>query len=210
MKFWLRTRVLPPLAAALVRLLGMTLRMRITGRERLERLTAEGGPVIFAFWHNRLLLLPYFYRRFFQGRKLVVMMSRSRDGQMVADYAGQFGVEAARGSTSKAGAFAYRQLLRDLEARGCDVGVTPDGPRGPRYVVQHGIIKLAQTTGRPIIGVTCHYGWKTELRSWDRFQIPWPFSKCELVLMDPLPVPEGVGEAGEGELARELARRLGV
>ena len=209
MKRWVRLHILPPLAAGLVRLLGMTLRIRVTGRERLERLVADGEPVIFAFWHNRLLVLPFFYGRFFRGRKLVVMMSRSRDGQMVADYAGQFGVEAARGSTSKAGAFAYRQLLRDLEARGCDVGVTPDGPRGPRYAVQPGIIKLAQTTGRPIIGVTCHYGWKTELRSWDRFQIPWPFSTCELVVAEPLPVPADIDEAAGAELARELARRLG-
>jgi lysophospholipid acyltransferase (LPLAT)-like uncharacterized protein len=87
--------------------------------------------------------------------------------------------------------------------------VTPDGPRGPRYQVHPGILRLAQATGRPIIGVTTHVRWKRVLKSWDRFQVPLPFSRCELISSEPIFVPPEATEEDLAKLAARVAEALG-
>lgn len=202
---WLKKKVvpwaLPPLAAGFIRALGATLRIEV--RDESGSLPQGGSPgVLFAFWHNRILMLPYFYEKFCPGRTLTVMMSRSRDGKLIADIAAKFGVGAARGSTSKFGSNAFRNLVRKLQAGSQDVGITPDGPRGPLHSVQPGVVALAQKTDCPVVTVTCHYDRKWELNSWDRFQIPKPFSRCEVVIGTPIP-------PGCDDLAGQIARQLG-
>jgi lysophospholipid acyltransferase (LPLAT)-like uncharacterized protein len=120
---------------------------------------------------------------------------------------GKFGVEQVRGSSSRRGP----QALLELSGRGklgYDLAVTPDGPRGPRYVVQKGVIALAQVTGLPIIPVTCNTRRKICLKSWDGFQIPLPFSRCELILNEAIHVPREACEVKREALRLELEGSL--
>lgn len=175
-------RFLTPLAALLIRLLGATLRIRIHDQAGVTKKKFKDG-YLFAFWHNRLLMMPFFYQKLFPGRKLAVMISRSRDGQIISDIVKHFGIQAVRGSSSKKGSAAYRQLLKELVNEKKDVAVTPDGPRGPKYQAHPGAISMAQVSGYAILPLRCRYEWKIECKSWDGFQIPLPFSKCDFYLM---------------------------
>ncbi len=122
------------------------------------------------------------------------MVSASRDGGFLSGVLECFGVQPVRGSTSRRGPQALRELTTWAK-RGYDLAITPDGPRGPCYVVQDGIIALAQLTEMPIVPVSYHLGWKIRLKSWDRFQIPLPFSRCEMFYEKPIRVPRGASES---------------
>src|SRR5258708_39515635 len=154
---------------------------------------AEGQdtqPVIFCLWHNRLAISMIVHRR--HPRKLAALVSASKDGALLAAVLGAFGVEWVRGSSSRRGPQALLELTSRAEL-GYDLAVTPDGPKGPRYVVQKGVIALAQVTGLAIIPVTCNTNRKISIKSWDQFQIPLPFSRCELILNQPILVPREAG-----------------
>ena len=157
-------------------------------------------PVIIAFWHNRTFLMAPFYERYCGrgGRTSYTFISRSRDGQFMADVAACFGVQAVRGSSSRHGTSAALAALRKADDRRIDLTITPDGPRGPVYEVQPGVLRLAQSTGRPIAAIDAQLTWKFELKSWDHFQIPVPFSRCHLVVAPLIRVP---AEAVDAELA---------
>jgi lysophospholipid acyltransferase (LPLAT)-like uncharacterized protein len=162
-------------------------------------------PVIFCLWHNRLAISMIVHRR--HPRKLAALVSASKDGALLAAVLGMFGVEQVRGSTSRRGPQALLEMAGCAE-RGYDLAVTPDGPKGPRYVVQKGVISLAQVTGLPIIPVTCNTRRKICAKSWDGFQIPLPFSRCELILKEPILVPREAGEGEREELRLELQGSL--
>jgi lysophospholipid acyltransferase (LPLAT)-like uncharacterized protein len=163
-------------------------------------------PVIMAFWHNRTFLMPIFYEKYCWGNTTFTFISRSRDGQFMADVARQFGVMAVRGSSSRHGVSAALAALRKAREEQVDITITPDGPRGPRYKVQPGILRLAQATQRPIVAIDCRLEWKWELKSWDRFRIPIPFTRCHLRTAAPIHVP---AEAGEEEL-EAISKRVAV
>lgn len=172
---------------------------------------ARGGPAIYCLWHNRLALCMETFlhqtRPRSLGNGLAVMVSASKDGALLAAVLEQFGVQPARGSSSRRGPRALLELT-SWAKRGFDIGITPDGPRGPRYVVQPGVVLLAQLTGRPIIPFGYYARRKFEVRSWDRFQIPLPFSRCEMTLSKPIHVPRDATEAQREELRREVERVL--
>ncbi|MFH1066773.1 MAG: lysophospholipid acyltransferase family protein, partial [bacterium] len=193
----------------IIRLLGATLRMRVHDPEGLLQETSA-QPWLFAFWHNRILMFPYFYQKYLPQRRCVVMISRSKDGQLITDVAAGFGIQAVRGSSSKKAMQAYREILRTLNNTGKDGAVTPDGPRGPRYRAHPGIILLAQMSQRPSLPVTCHFQWKIELKSWDKFQLPLPFSRCDLHLLPPLFVSPAINEETKEKLRAELEKSLGL
>jgi lysophospholipid acyltransferase (LPLAT)-like uncharacterized protein len=168
-------------------------------------------PAIFCVWHNRLALSLLMYRHYArqarQEHRLAALVSASRDGGIAARILELFGVKPVRGSTSRRGPQALLELTT-WAAQGYDLAITPDGPRGPRYVVQPGVVALAQVTGRPIVPAAYHLRWKFCLRSWDRFQVPLPFGRVEMRFGEPFPVPREATE-GEREQARlELQRRL--
>jgi lysophospholipid acyltransferase (LPLAT)-like uncharacterized protein len=140
-------------------------------------------------------------------RKLAALVSASKDGALLAAVLSRFGVEHVRGSTSRRGPQALLEMTSRAE-NGYDLAVTPDGPKGPRYVVQQGVIALAQVTQLPIIPVTCNTQWKICLNSWDRFQIPLPLSRCELILRRPILVPRAADEAQREQRRRELEETL--
>jgi hypothetical protein len=145
----LKLAVLPALGYAVIRCLGWTLRLQRLHAERVEALWAEGQNVIVAFWHGRQLMMPLAARR----PKAAVLISEHRDGELIARILSWFHLAAIRGSSSRGGSRALRQLVKAGE-EGDDLVVTPDGPRGPRCVAHAGIIELAKLTGLPIVPVT--------------------------------------------------------
>ncbi len=186
----------PPLGAAALRLLTATCRIRFVEGRAGERWRA-GTPFIFATWHSRVLLLPALYR----GRRLRVLISRSRDGEMIARLCARFGLDVARGSSSRGGAEALRALTRAL-AEGTSVMVVPDGPRGPREVVKPGLVALAALSGAAIVPVALGASSEWRLRSWDGFRVPRPFARCVVRFGEPITVPRGADPD-----AREAARK---
>jgi lysophospholipid acyltransferase (LPLAT)-like uncharacterized protein len=170
----------PPIAAAAVRVLGATLRVRACGIEPLVPMWRSGQPLIYAVWHGRILMVPWMSARLQRtrgARRVRVLASRSRDGELVARYVRRFGLGVVRGSSSRGGAAALRALARALRA-GEDVAVVPDGPRGPRCRVQPGVVMLAATTGAPIIPMAFAARPARRLRSWDQLLVPAPFARC--------------------------------
>lgn len=166
---------------------------------------SKDQPVIFCLWHNRLAISMLIHRRY--PRKLAALVSASKDGALLAAVLSRFGVEQVRGSTSRRGPQALLELASRAQL-GYDLAVTPDGPKGPRYVVQQGVIALAQVTQLPIIPVTCNTRWKLCLKSWDHFQIPLPLSPCELILNKPIAVPRQASESEREERRCELEQVL--
>ena len=170
----------PPLISAL----GRTLRWRVEGIEHLERLEHAGRRPILAFWHGRILTATYYFR----NRRIVVMISENFDGEWIARIIRRFGYETSRGSTSRGGQRALLQLKRDME-KGLPAGFAVDGPRGPARLVQPGVVWLAKLTGNPVVPFHIEALKHWSLRSWDRTQIPKPFSRVALAIGEPIEVP---------------------
>jgi lysophospholipid acyltransferase (LPLAT)-like uncharacterized protein len=166
---------------------------------------------IFAIWHNRLALSLAMYHRYVANRthdrKMAAMVSASRDGGLLARALELFDTIPVRGSSSRRGPQALRELVAAAE-QGCDLAITPDGPRGPCYVLQEGVVAAAQLTGLPILPVVYHLSWKWTLKSWDRFQIPLPFCLCSVTVGEPVRVPTTLDDAGREAVRVDLERRL--
>jgi lysophospholipid acyltransferase (LPLAT)-like uncharacterized protein len=192
------------LAATLLRLCFKTWRLRWHDSGEYPE---TKGPVIFCVWHNRLPAALASYDDFVQSRwpakGLAAMISASRDGSFVASVAERFGVQPIRGSTSRRGPQALLEATTWME-RDYSIVMLPDGPRGPVYQIQDGIIYLAQLTGRPIIPTSNFTRWKIRLRSWDRFQIPLPFARCQSYCGEPIWVPRDATEAQREQLRAKL------
>ncbi|HOX01072.1 MAG TPA: lysophospholipid acyltransferase family protein [Candidatus Paceibacterota bacterium] len=190
----------------MIRALALTVRCRLdpasAGYERVK-----AGPVIFCIWHDRLALCLSLYRRYVTGpcpgRRMAALVSASRDGAFLAKILECYGIEPVRGSTSRRGPQALLELTTWGE-QGFDLAITPDGPRGPRHVVQEGIMALAQLTGLPIVPAAYRLGWKWRLRSWDRFQVPLPLSRCLVTFAPPMSVPESATDAERERLRQAL------
>jgi len=169
------------------------------------------GSVIFSIWHNRLPFSLIMYRRYARQKKqphqMAAIVSASKDGGVVARILEHFGVQPVRGSSSRRGPQALLELTTWAE-RGYDLAITPDGPRGPRYVVQPGAMALAQLTGRPLVPVSYHLSWKICLKSWDRFQIPLPFGRAVMKFGEPLRVPREASDQQREILRQQLEQRM--
>ncbi len=183
--------LIAPAIALVVRLWCLTLRFRHINREGERELLGSGRAFILAFWHGRMFPLPYIYRRPFG----YILVSRSRDGELVGQVLKHFNSDLVRGSTTspggrdKGGGRALRELV-SLMRKGHSAGITTDGPKGPRHRVQMGIITLAALTGAPIVPVTFGARHARRFGSWDRFLLPYPFSETVVIWGDPLEVPE--------------------
>jgi len=169
------------------------------------------GQAIFCLWHNRLALCVKIYFKF-RGRQfappgLAGLVSASRDGALLAAIFQRFGVQPVRGSSSRRGPQALLELKTWAE-RGYDLAITPDGPRGPRYIVQDGVMSLAQITGLPVVPFSYFLKWKIQLKSWDGFQIPLPFSICEVTAGKIFNVPREVSNDAREELRKQLEAEL--
>ena len=138
---------------------------------------------------------------------MAALVSASKDGGFLTGILEYFGVEAVRGSSSRRGSQAVLELTTWAERR-YDLAITPDGPRGPCYVVQDGVMSLAQLTGLPIVPFSYNLSWKIRVKSWDRFQIPLPFSRCEMNLAKPIHVPREATDAEREVLRQRLEASL--
>jgi hypothetical protein len=198
------------LVFALVRAVSATLRYRWIDRSGYFD-DGPAGPAIYCVWHNRLALCLIEYygyaKKHSQTSGMAALVSASEDGGFLASILECFGVQPVRGSSSRRGAQALLELTSKAES-GCDLAITPDGPRGPRYVVQEGVIGLAQITGLPIIPASYYLRWKIQAKSWDRFQIPVPFSRCEMVFGMPVRVPRETSDVEREALRQQLERTL--
>jgi lysophospholipid acyltransferase (LPLAT)-like uncharacterized protein len=179
-----RGRALIGLALGGFRLWAKTLRFRVEDPEDVLQ-TSRDEPFILSVWHNRLLLLPPVFSRCFPNRRNVGLVSASRDGDFVSILVERFGHGTVRGSTSRKGVVALRQLV-DALASGSNVLITPDGPRGPVYEVNQGIIFVAQKSGSAVVPMHIEFGNAWRLKSWDRFFIPKPFSRVRVIFGSPL------------------------
>jgi hypothetical protein len=200
----LQVAVIAAVGYRLVALLGSTLRWRVEGMEHFEAVMASPQRPVMGFWHGRILTATYYFRR----RGIVVITSENFDGEWIARIIERFGYGTARGSTSRGARKATLQLVRELR-RGRPVGFTLDGPRGPARVAQPGAVWLAGATGSPVLPFHLEASAHWTLRSWDRTQIPKPFSTVTLVIGTPMHVADGLDDEGRERVRKELEGRLG-
>ena len=200
-----RAQLIATVGAWIVRLIVATLRFRVRddagviGRPATPRL-------IWAFWHNSLFVIPHLLNHYLSHRPGSALTSASRDGEMLAAFLERFNVRPIRGSSSRQGAAALLEMKRLIE-QGFDVAITPDGPRGPRYHLNPGVITLAQKTGALIMPIRVHYSRCWRLKTWDSFEIPKPFATVNIVLL-PLYRVAPASSAEEFELERARLERI--
>jgi len=187
----------------LIAALGATLRWRTEGLEHFDAIVRGGRQPIMAFWHGRILPATYYFRR----RGIVVMTSENFDGEWIAGIIERFGYGAARGSTSRGGSKALLQMARELEA-GHPAGFTVDGPRGPARVVQPGTVWLAKATGHPVLPFHLEASSHWTTKSWDRTQIPRPFSTVAIAMGQPLEVSRDADEGAMEAARKTVEQRL--
>ena len=202
---WKRVQIaaIAGLGYPLINAIGHSLRWRVEGLHHLDAILASVRQPVMAFWHGRILPATYYFRR----RGIVVITSENFDGEWIARIIERFGYGTARGSTTRGGRRAILQLVRDMD-QGKPSGFTLDGPRGPARVAQPGAIWLARATGNPVLPFHLEASSHWTTGSWDRTQIPKPFSTVALVVGEPMSVP---ADAEDGELERwrvELEVRL--
>ncbi|HYR83959.1 MAG TPA: lysophospholipid acyltransferase family protein [Terriglobia bacterium] len=182
-----------------ISVIGRTMRWQSVGDSHLDEIYKSGNRAIFTFWHGRIFPATYYWR----NRGIVVMTSMNRDGEAIAQCIQRFGYGAARGSSSRGGFKALAQMARDIR-RGRDAAFTIDGPRGPRYIAKQGPVLLAMKTGAAIFCFHISMRRKIQLKSWDEFQIPLPFTRAIVLKGAPIWVPP---DAPETHL-RDLHERM--
>jgi hypothetical protein len=197
------------LASAYVRLIRVTGRWTTEGGDHPAHYLTEGKPFIVAFWHQRLLMMPYTWRSVGGDRPFNMLISSHRDGEIISRTIAYFGIETIAGSTGvgKGGAAALRQILKALKS-GEVVGMTPDGPRGPRMRASDGIIQAARMAGVPIFPLTYSASNRKVFKSWDRFVLPLPFSRGVFHWGEPIFVDRKLDEAGLEAKRLELENAL--
>lgn len=202
----------PVARRAAVRLLSWLLRglfgtLRPEYVQRQLEQQAQGGrrPILFAFWHGRMLYFMKLYE--YLGARVTVLVSQSRDGELVTQLLSCFGFQTTRGSTSRGGARGLLAVVNKVRT-GMHAGFTPDGPRGPRFQVQPGLVLVAKRTGAPILPMAFDAQWKWVLASWDAFLLPLPFSRVVVVYGDPIYVPADASAADLEAKRREVEDSL--
>lgn len=188
----------------LLRLLFCTIRIREIPDALSQKYKRQGKCMIYAFWHAHILVPSYVGRSL--GAK--VLISQHRDGEYIAQVVQWLGNDMARGSTTRGGARALLSMIKKVKEEKVSLAITPDGPKGPRFVVQSGVIMLGQKTCYPIVPVMVHHSKCWELPSWDRFCIPKPFSKVVLIYGDPIIIPSKLEKSEIEEYRILLEKRL--
>ena len=196
--------------AATLRAICATIRFRLNDPSG-SFTASRSGPVIYCFWHNRLALCVAVHRKYVRPHNpntgIAALVSASKDGAFLSAVLEAFKIQAVRGSSSRRGPQALLELTGWAE-NGFDLAITPDGPRGPRYVIQDGVMSLAQLTGLSIIPASYNLNRKIQVNSWDRFQIPMPFSRCDINIAKPICVPRDCTDAERKKLRQTLEEIL--
>src|SRR5262249_49586138 len=189
------SRILGRFVGAALAVLRATLRVEVLHRERYEQLREKGVRILFALWRGRMLLPIQRHRR--QG--IVTMASQSKDGEIIALWLARNGYVVVRGSTTRRGGQALREMVRHVRS-GRHSALTVDGPKGPARVVQPGVVQLARLTGAWILPITSSSARPKFLKSWDRYLLPRPFAKCVVLYGKPFPIEPN--ESDDGASAR--------
>lgn len=189
--------LLPLIVVWFQRLIGFTSRFRFLTNEQYEELFKNKKPFIYSIWHTNVLYSPYLHR----GKNVAVLISESKDGDYINQVVHRFGNTSVRGSSSKGGSKALKAVIQHLK-KGLPAAFTPDGPRGPAFIVQPGIIAAAQVTQVPIVPFhyECSRQWILE-RAWDKHRVPKPFTTFVVSYGEPISVPRDLNEE-EFELMR--------
>jgi lysophospholipid acyltransferase (LPLAT)-like uncharacterized protein len=193
----------PSIAYWTIKVLGWTMKFEEVHPEIPRSFWEKGIHGIGVFWHGRLLMMPWIYR----GKKLSFLVSPHRDGQIVGRALRRFGFHAILGSTNRKGFSAFKQMLR-ANREGSDIALVPDGPKGPRYQVQIGVIELAKLTGRPVVPLTFSASRRKTFNTWDQFLLPYPFSRGVFIWGEPVHVDPGGDRAHMEEKRALLEKRL--
>jgi len=188
---------------AAIKLIGSTIRWEITGLEKVDLVSKADHTPIYCLWHDRIFAGTYFLRH----RQIVVITSQSLDGEYIARFLKRFGFGTVRGSSSRGGVKALVEMIR-LMRDGLPMAFTVDGPRGPRYVAKSGPVFLAKKTGNPLLPFTVECASFWTVGSWDKMQIPKPFTRARFIMAEPVYVPRDANdvevESKVGELQRSL------
>jgi lysophospholipid acyltransferase (LPLAT)-like uncharacterized protein len=193
----------PSVVSAALRALGWTLRLRLVGAEDLFGRWRRDEKVIVAFWHDRLLAMPFFVG----DARICALASQHRDGEIATRALAAWGIHMVRGSATRGAVGGFLRLVRAFRT-GYNLAVVPDGPRGPRHVAKPGVIRLAKATGAPIFPVSWAASRAVRLGSWDRLMIPLPFSRVTVIVGEPMLVDSQAGEAQLEVQRRTLEERL--
>lgn len=204
------------LGAQYIRLVWLTGRWTIENTSVPEAFWRDDKPFVLSFWHGNLLMM---HKCWNPSKPMRMLISQHRDGQIIARIIGHFGIGSVAGSSSRGGAGALRQMVKALKA-GEYVGITPDGPRGPRMRAAEGVVQIARMGGVPVI--PCAYATRRRkvLRSWDLFKVALPFSEGVILWGNPIDIPRTLDDAGTEAkrveiesaltaLAQEAERRMG-
>jgi lysophospholipid acyltransferase (LPLAT)-like uncharacterized protein len=179
------------LVSLYIRFVFATSKWSVEGGETARRLHAAGRPFILAFWHGRLLMMP---RAWQPGVPIHMLISGHRDGRIIADAVGHFGIASIAGSSSRGGRAALRLMVKTLKGGDC-VGITPDGPRGPAMRATHGIVATARLAGVPILPLSYATRRRRLMRSWDRFHLAFPFTTGIFLWGAAIEIPVDADEA---------------
>ena len=163
---------------------------------------------IFTFWHNRTLVAPELFQRMTSSAKLTCLTSPSRDGTIIESMMALYGIESVRGSSSRRGKQAMIEMIKTLRS-GSSLAITPDGPRGPRYKMDPGLIKLAAKTQTLVVPAQIEYSTYWELKTWDKFRIPKPFSTVTLKMHEPILLPKSLSDEGVLEMKAQFEGIMG-
>jgi len=195
--------IVPRFYSLVLRLLALTIRKEVFSPDLPQKFWDRGQYIIAAFWHQRLLMMPFLPR---QGR-VGMLISQHRDGEFIARAVKLFGIDSIRGSTTRGGFSALRGMVRFFQT-GANIAITPDGPQGPKHTVQIGVVELARHTGAPILPVTYSASRKKMFASWDNFILPLPFCRVAYIWGEPLFVPMDIDKEGLEEKRLLLQERL--
>ena len=183
--------------------IGMTLKIEKIGWDRVEHIF-KSQKYIMCFWHSRLLALSYVHKR----TNVLVLVSQSKDGEIIARILDKQGHRTMRGSSTRGGLRALAGMIKKLKENDQPAAFTPDGPQGPRFKMKPGVIALARKTGYPIIPMTYNASRIKMFNSWDRFIMPKPFSECKIIYGEPVYIPESTDETQEKRYMEKLQEEL--
>lgn len=196
-------KLAPTLARLIIKSVYFTMRKTFVNFEGYRRFLADGGQMILAFWHGRLLMMPYSY----PGKGITILVSQSKDGELIARTVKGFGIESVRGSSTRGWFAGIKGLLKSVQD-GRDVAITPDGPKGPKMKAQIGAVLIARSTGLPIFPMAFGAKKKKTFRSWDSFILPYPFTMGVFICGEPINVPEDAGPEEMENYRRKLEDTL--
>lgn len=194
--------LIPPIAYLFIRLLYLTCKKRFHLPNRVPQ-----APFLVAFWHGEILMNPFLYRKMIKDVKMSLMISDHFDGEMIAKSMSYFGFDTIRGSSTRGGIKALKESFKKIDLGQC-IAITPDGPKGPRHSVADGIVSIAQKKDLEIVtfNYTATSFW--EMRSWDKFIIPKPFSILDFYASEPFKVTNLEKEDAKSEIKKRLLRHV--